>query len=417
MATQDRDFDLVLWGATGFTGRLTAEYLLRTYGTDTFRWALGGRSGSKLDLVRQGIARDTGVDSTGLEIVLGDAGDAASMAALAGRTCVVCTTVGPYALYGSELVAACARAGTHYCDLTGEVAWMRRMIDAHQDEAAASGARIVHASGFDCIPADLGVWFVQREFKARYGVASPHVKLRVAGFKGGGSGGTFASGLNMLEEASRDPEIARLLADPYALNPKGQATGADGPDRNAPVWDADFEQWTGPSVMTPVDTRVVRRTNALTGHAYGPDFRFDEAMLTGAGPMGFAKAAALAAGLTTVMSALTLAPVRRLAASRLPKPGEGPDQATRESGYWDVRLHAAHPSDPAKSLGARLTGDRDPGYGSTSKMLGESAVCLALDPLASPGGFLTPATAMGDPLLARLQQNAGVTAEIETERA
>jgi short subunit dehydrogenase-like uncharacterized protein len=335
------------------------------------------------------------------------------MAALAARTRVVCTTVGPYALYGSELVAACAQAGTHYCDLTGEVFWMRRMIDAHQDAAAASGARIVHACGFDCIPADLGVWFVQREMKARHGVVSPCIKLRVAGFKGGGSGGTAASGLNMLEETSRDPEIARLVADPYALNPKGQATGPDGPDRNAPSWDADFEQWTGPFVMGPVDTRIVRRSNALLGHAYGTGFRYDEAMLTGAGPLGFAKATALAGGLTTAMAALTLAPVRRLAAARMPKPGEGPDSATREAGYWDVRLHAAHPSEPARSLTARLTGDRDPGYGSTCKMLGESALCLAKDPLASPGGFLTPAAAMADPLLARLQHKAGVSAKIE----
>jgi short subunit dehydrogenase-like uncharacterized protein len=335
------------------------------------------------------------------------------MASLASRTRVVCTTVGPYALYGSELVAACAQAGTHYCDLTGEVFWMRRMIDAHQDQAAASGARIVYTCGFDCIPADLGVFFVQREMNTRHGVASPRVKMRVAGFSGGGSGGTAASGVNMIEEASKDPAVTRLNADPYALNPKDQMSGPDGPDRSAPIYDDDFEQWTGPFIMANIDTRVVRRSNALLGYAYGKDFQYDEAMLMGTGPVGFAKAAGLAAALRVGMAAMTLGPVRRLAASRMPAPGEGPSAEVRESGYWDVRLLAEHPDDPSKNLRARLTGDRDPGYGSTSKMLAESAVCLALDSLSSSPGFLTPAAAMGDALLARLQRSAGVTATIE----
>jgi short subunit dehydrogenase-like uncharacterized protein len=407
VTTQEREFDIVVWGATGFTGKLTAEYLLETYGTESFRWALGGRSESKLEQVR----RDLGNSS--LPLLVGDAQDPDFMASLASRTRVVCTTVGPYALYGSELVAACAQAGTHYCDLTGEVFWMRRMIDAHQDQAAASGARIVYTCGFDCIPADLGVFFVQREMNARHGVASPRVKMRVAGFSGGGSGGTAASGVNMIEEASKDPAVTRLNADPYALNPKDQMSGPDGPDRSAPIYDDDFEQWTGPFIMANIDTRVVRRSNALLGYAYGKDFQYDEAMLMGTGPVGFAKAAGLAAALRVGMAAMTLGPVRRLAASRMPAPGEGPSAEVRESGYWDVRLLAEHPDDPSKNLRARLTGDRDPGYGSTSKMLAESAVCLALDSLSSSPGFLTPAAAMGDPLLARLQRSAGVTATIE----
>ena len=378
------------------------------------RWALGGRNRDKLEEVRAGISRDTGTDASDLPLVVGDAHDAAAMASLAARTRVVCSTVGPYALYGTDLVVACARGGTHYCDLTGEVFWMRRMIDAHQDDAVASGARIVHTCGFDCIPSDLGVYFVQREMNARHGVAAPRVKLRVAGFQGGGSGGTAASGLNMLEEAGRDPEVARIGEDPYALNPKDRRSGPDGPDRNAPAWDADFEQWTGPFMMAGIDTRVVRRSNALLGYAYGAGFRYDEAMLMGAGPGGFVKAAGLAAALRSGMAAMKLAPVRRLAASRMPAPGEGPSKETRESGYWDVRLVAEHPDDPAKNLRARLTGDRDPGYGSTAKMLGESAVCLALDPLSSLPGFLTPASCMGDPLLERLQQNAGITVAIES---
>ena len=413
MSTREREFDIVIWGATGFTGKLTAEYLLGTYGTDAFRWALGGRSRAKLESVREAIAKETGADASALPIVLGDAHDAVSMAALARRAKVVCSAVGPYALYGSELVAACASAGTHYCDLTGEVFWMRRMIDAHQEEAASSGARIVHTCGFDCLPSDLGTYFVQREMKERHGVAAKHVKLRVVGFQGGGSGGTMASGLNMIEEASRNPEVRRVNEDPYGLNPKGQRQGLDGPDTLAPEFDDDFDQWTGPFIMAAVDTRVVRRTNALLGYAYGADFCYDEAMLMGKGLGSLAKAAGLAIALGAGMAAMTLRPVRRLAARRMPAPGEGPSKEAREAGYWDVRLVAEHPDDRGKNLRARLTGDRDPGYGSTSKMLGESAVCLALDPLACPGGFWTPASAMGEPLLARLQKSAGVTVEIE----
>ena len=413
MAAAESEFDIVVWGATGFTGRLTAEYLLERYGTGSFRWALGGRNQKKLEEVREAISHGSGAETADLPLVLGDAEDADSMASLVERTRVVCSAVGPYALYGSELVAACARTGTHYCDLTGEVFWMRRMIDAHQDEAAASGARIVHTCGFDCIPSDLGVFFLQREMKARHGVVSKHVKMRVKGFSGAGSGGTAATVVNMLEEASRNPEVKRVQDDPYALNPKGQRSGADGPDRFAPAYDADFEQWTAPFLMAGVDTRVVRRSNALLSYAYGADFRYDEAMLMGASVAGFLKASGLSAAIGGGMGAMTLAPLRRLIASRLPSPGEGPSKEQRESGYWDVRLLAKHPNDPSKNLPARLTGDRDPGYGSTAKMLGESAVCLALDPPSSDPGFLTPAAAMGEHLLARLQRSAGVTVSIE----
>ena len=412
VSAPEREFDVVVWGATGFAGRLTAQYLLERYGT-SLRWALGGRNRAKLEAVREAISVETGVDASGLPLVVGDAADAASMRALAERTRVACTTVGPYALYGAELVAACAAVGTHYCDLTGEVFWMGRMIDEHQDKAQASGARIVHTCGFDCIPADLGVFFLQREMQARHGVPGTRVKLRVAGFSGGMSGGTAATGINMFDEQSRNPEVRRRNEDPYAINPTDRRSGPDGPDSFRPAWDADFEQWTGPFIMANVDTRVVRRSNALLDHAYGADFCYDEAMLMGSGPVGFAKATGLATALRVGMAAMTIGPLRRAAAARMPAPGAGPSKQARETGYWDVRLLAEHPSDPSNNLRARLTGDRDPGYGSTAKMLAESAICLARDPLASRGGLHTPASAMGDALLERLLQNAGVTAEIE----
>jgi short subunit dehydrogenase-like uncharacterized protein len=409
MRPTEREFDVVLWGATGFTGRLVAAYLLERCGRgDSLRWALGGRSEAGLRRVRE----DLGAPE--LPLVLGDAADAASLAALAARTRVVCTSVGPYARYGSGLVAACARAGTRYCDLTGELPWIRRMIEAHQAEAEASGALLVPSCGFDSIPSDLGVCFVQREMRARHGAPSPHVKCRVAGFRGGVSGGTLASMLEMLEEAAADASVRRVLADPYALDPPGHARGPDGPDGLRPAFDADFGQWTAPFVMAAINTRVVRRSNALLADAYGVGFRYDEALLMGRGPLGAARASALAAGMGLGMAALSAGPLRRLLAPRLPQPGQGPSREQREKGYWDLRFWAAPPAGSgAEPLRARLRGDRDPGYGSTSKMLGESAACLALDPLEVGGGFHTPASAMGELLVDRLQKHAGVSFEVE----
>ncbi len=408
MGASDREFDLVLWGATGFTGQLVAEYLLERYGrSDAFRWALGGRNRARLSALRHRLG------ASDLPLVMGDAGDAASMRSLADRTRVVCTTVGPYARYGSRLVAACARAGTDYCDLTGELHWIRRMIDAHQLEAEASGARLVPTCGFDSIPSDLGVFFVQREMRARCGRPSPHVKCRVAGLRGGASGGTIASMLALLEAATSDASVRRILADAYALDPAGHPRGPDGPDARLPERDADFEEWTAPFVMSAVNTRVVRRSNALLGDAYGPGFRYEESLLTGAGLAGALKAAGIAAGTGLGMGLMALGPIRRLVARRLPAPGEGPTRQQREKGYWDLRFWAAPPEGSGSApLRVRLRGDRDPGYGSTARMLGESAVCLALDPLEVGGGFHTPASALGEALIDRLQKHAGVTFEV-----
>lgn len=413
--TSGREFDLVVWGASGFTGRLTAEYLLERYGAErSFRWAIGGRNHAKLEHVRKEIGAATGVDASGITILLGDSADAESLKRIAAQTRVVCTTVGPYAQYGSPLVAACVGAGTHYCDLTGEAHWMREMIDSHQSTAESSGARIVHTAGFDCIPSDIGTYFVQQTMRGRHGVAAKHVALRVNDFRGGASGGTIASMLAMLEAAEHDPEVRRVMADPYALNPEGQRHGPDRGESLGPRFDEAFGAWTAPFVMAPINTKVVRRTNALLGNAYGADFRYDEAVLTGKGPLAATRAAGVAAATVAVMGGLAFGPIRRFAAGRLPKPGEGPSKAQREAGFFDLTLLAEHPTDPSKNLRARVHGDRDPGYGSTSKMLGESAVCLARDALDGVGGgFYTPAAAMGDALLPRLQKNAGVTFEIE----
>ncbi len=403
----EREFEIVVWGATGFTGKLVAEFLLEQYGASgELCWALGGRNREKLEAVRS----DLGPGASGLELVVGDGGDASAMASLAGRTQVVCTTAGPYALYGSKLVEACAQAGTDCCDLTGEVHWMQRMIEAHQDQAEASGARIVHTCGFDSIPSDLGVLFLQREMNARHGVPCTRIELRVEGFSGGASGGTVASMLNMMEEAERDAGIRRALSEPYALNPKDQRSGPDGPGIRAPRWDANFGQWIAPFIMADLNTKVVRRSNALLGYPYGRDFRYDEAMLMGSGPLALAKAGGLALGTAAGMAAFAIGPVRRALGGRLPAPGEGPSKRAREAGYFDLRLRGE--TRDGKVLRAQVTGDRDPGYGSTAKMLGESAVCLVRDATAARGGFLTPASALGEPLIDRLRAHAGLSFDL-----
>jgi short subunit dehydrogenase-like uncharacterized protein len=234
------------------------------------------------------------------------------------------------------------------------------------------------------------------------------VKFRVEDFSGGASGGTIASMLNMLDEADADPEVRRVMAAPYSISPKDKRTGPDRAEQLRPHYDPDFGQWVAPFVMAAINTKVVRRSNALMSYRYGADFRYDEGVLTGSGPLGFAKAASLSAGTALGLGAMAIGPIRRLVGARLPQPGEGPDRATREAGHFEISFFGRHPSDASRSLRVRVTGDRDPGYGSTSKMLGESALCLARDALPVEGGFLTPASALGDALLARLPEHAGV---------
>ncbi|MCA9771662.1 MAG: saccharopine dehydrogenase NADP-binding domain-containing protein [Myxococcales bacterium] len=409
--TDHREFDIILWGASGFTGRLVAEYLFGRYGAGGDpRWAMGGRNAKKIEEIR----RDLGPGAAEIPIVVGDSHDPESLSAMVARARVICTTVGPYAKYGSELVAACARSGTDYCDLAGETPWIRRMIDAHGEEAIASGARIVPCSGFDSVPSDLGVWRVQSEARERTGAACGEVKLRVKAMRGGASGGTVASMLNIVEEVRRDRSVLKILNDPYALCPVDLRHGPEQVTNVTPQFDADVGAWVGPFVMAAINTRIVHRTNALLGQAYGADFRYSEAVMTGTGLAGRAKAIGLAAGMGGFMAAAAIRPLRALLERFvLPEPGEGPSASAREAGFYDI-LVIGRTADGATIRG-RVRGDRDPGYGSTSKMLGEAAVCLAKDCPKETlgGGFWTPASAMGAKLMARLSENAGVTFEIE----
>ncbi|HVS62397.1 MAG TPA: saccharopine dehydrogenase NADP-binding domain-containing protein [Thermoanaerobaculia bacterium] len=409
MDTPQHEFDVVVFGATGFTGRLVAELLYASYGaTGELRWAIGGRDRDKLERLRAELG---GGD---LPLVVAHSEEPASLVAMVRRTRVVCTTVGPYALYGSNLVEACAREGRHYCDLTGEVQWMRAMIDAHQDAARASGARIVHSCGFDSIPFDLGVLFLQEAMLATHGVPARHVKGRVAAIRGGMSGGTAASMIQVLEESSRAPAIRRLLADPYALDPAGSPRGPDRNDQTGAVWDGDLERWTVPFVMAGINTRIVRRSHALLGHPWGEDFRYDEAMLMPEG-QGALRAKLRALAMTAGFAAFAISPLRAVAKWFLPEPGEGPGPDERLRGFFDILFHGVHERVEVRDrkrarapMTVRVTGDRDPGYGSTSKMLAEAAVCLAKDELECEGGFWTPASAMGRRLIDRLQARAGL---------
>jgi len=401
----DRELDLVVFGATSFVGQILCRYLVERHGTDgSLRWAIAGRSAAKLATV----ALDTGAD---VRQIVADAADVQALADLASSAKVVASTVGPYEKYGSPLVAAVAAAGTDYCDLTGEVQWMRKMIDAHVDEATASGARIVHTCGFDSIPSDLGVWFTQQRAIEALGEPCDRIAMRVAAMKGGVSGGTVDSMFTMVEQAAKDKDLRKLLADPYALAPVDMRSGPHQPDATRPVRDEVSGEWLAPFVMAGVNTRVVHRTNALLGRPWGPEFRYAETMAMGSGPLGATKAGAVVGGLGLTMALSAMGPTRNLLKRVAPKPGEGPSPKAQAAGHWDVRFRGTTAG--GKTIETRVTGDRDPGYGSTAKMLGESAVALVeLDPASVGGGFWTPASAFGDSLVERLEAHAGVRFDV-----
>ncbi len=403
----ERDFDVVVYGASGFTGRLVAQYLSERYATaGEIRWAVAGRDAGKLGRVLS----DIGV-SAEVPVLVADSDDSDALDSLALRARVVLTTVGPYARHGSKLVESCVKHGTDYCDLAGEVQWMRRMIDRHQRDAEASGARIVHASGFDSIPSDLGVWFLQQEAQERFGRNCNQVTLLVKAMRGGFSGGTAASLLNAVEEGRRDRDVARILMHPYSLNPEGLRDGPDSRDQSGAVYNEALGVWTCPFVMALINTRIVRRTNALLNFEYGKDFRYSEATMTGPGLRGRLKAAAATAAFRGFMLASAIEVTRNyLVKPLMPNQGAGPDQAARESGFFNLLLVGT--TSAGERLRVKVTGDRDPGYGSTSRMIAESAVCLARDELPVGGGFWTPASAMNQKLLTRLRHNAGLQFEV-----
>ena len=399
-------YDVIVFGATGFTGRLVAEYLRSSDGVGgPLRWAMAGRNPDKLAQVRSAIgAPDT------LPLLQADAADPAALAALVAQTRAVISTVGPYQHHGEALVTACAAAGCDYVDLCGEPAWMAQMIPKLAAPAQASGARIVFSCGFDSIPFDLGVVYLQAEALARFGAPLLQVHGRVKTLKGGLSGGTLASALATFEQMGRDPAVAALMADPFALTPGFR--GPAQPDGDGATFDEATQSWSGPFVMAAINTKNVHRSNALRGHPWGTGFLYDEKLLTGRGAKG-QWAARLLAGSAPVQNALLgFGPSRRLLSRwLLPQPGDGPGPAARAAGHYTLRFDGQ--TADGRKLAAQVTGDRDPGYGSTSKMISEAALCLLqdVDRSATPGGVWTAGAAMGLALVRRLQAHAGLRFE------
>jgi short subunit dehydrogenase-like uncharacterized protein len=402
--------DLVAFGATSFVGRILCRYLEDEFGAQgEMKWAAAGRSKAKLEQLRSSLGAKAGT----LPLVVADAADEDSLRKLCASTRVVVSTVGPYTLYGEPLVKACAESGTDYCDLSGEVQWIRRMVQRYEATARESGARVVHCCGFDSIPSDMGVQFLQHQAMKRFGAPCTRVKMRVKVMRGEFSGGTVASLMNVIKEAAADPVLRRELADPYSLCPAGSAPKVRQPNVRSAEFDVDFGAWVAPFVMSGINTRIVQRTNALSEQAYGADFTYDEAMLMGRGLKGRFAATATTAGLAGFMLAGAIGPARAvLERFVLPKPGEGPSPEAQRKGFFDLRFLGT--TADGRQIRTKVTGDRDPGYGSTGKMLGQAAACLALDvdKAATPGGFWTPATIFGDRLIQRLTAHSGLTFEL-----
>jgi short subunit dehydrogenase-like uncharacterized protein len=386
-------FDIIVYGATGFTGQLVAEYLAQHYtGDDAPKWAMAGRSLDKLASVRDAIGAPADT-----ALIVADAGDPASLKAMVDQTRSVVSTVGPYQLYGSDLVAVCAASGTDYLDLCGEPVWMRQMIDAHEASAKANGARIVFSCGFDSVPFELGAFFVQQEARRAFGAPASRVKGRVRDMRGTLSGGTAASGRATFEAVAKDLSLVAILNDPFALTPGFR--GPKQPKGNKIVFEEDLQSWTAPFMMALINTRNVHRSNMLMGFPYGKEFVYDEMVLTGPGEKGEANARKVVAANNEKTG-----PNAR-------KPGEGPSKEEQENGLYDLLYIAVGPD--GREVRAAVLGDRDPGYGSTSKMISECAICLLRDTPEVPPGIWTPGAAMGHKLIKRLVDHAGLTFEVE----
>jgi len=386
----DRACDLVIFGASGFTGRLVAEYVATNYG-GKLKWGMAGRDLDKLAAVRAEIGA-----SDDAPLIKADSDDQASLQALVRTTRAVISTVGPFQLYGSKLVAACARAGTDYLDLSGETVWMRSMIDAHESDARSSGARVVFSCGFDSVPFELGVFYLQSVAKQAWGEVAEHVKGRVRIMSGTFSGGTAASSRATMAAATSDPQVLAQLKDPFLLTP-GFA-GPRQPHGMKIEFDEDLGAWVAPFIMSMINTRNVHRSNALMGHPYGTGFVYDEMIVAGAGKDGEATAARI------------VEENRSFGGEGSPKPGEGPSKAEREAGCYDI-LFIGRSKDHGK-ISVAVRGDKDPGYASTSKMITECAICLLQDSDVAPG-IWTPGAAMGEKLITRLVRNAGLTFKVE----
>ncbi|WP_018155587.1 saccharopine dehydrogenase family protein [Demetria terragena] len=403
------ELDLVLFGVTGFVGRLTAEHLVK-HAPDGVRIGLAGRSAAKVEQARARL----GVRAAEWPVITADASDPASLRAMCEQTQVVISTVGPYATYGLPLVTACADTGTDYVDLTGEVLFVRRSIDQAQQRAEQTGARIVHSCGYDSIPSDLAVLMAAEQAEAD-GAGPLTETTTYATLKGGFSGGTVASARHQVEEITRDPSLRRVVLDKFALSPDRNAEPqGEWKDSAAVRYSDETRSWVAPFIMATYNTRVVRRSNALAGHRYGRQFRYREVMRTGDGAVGSATAYAIAAGLGAGVAAMSLPFLSSLVDKVVPAPGEGPSGRKRDRGFFRMDCYTTAADD--SRYRSTIAAQGDPGYAATSIMLGESALALALErdrcplPAGMTGGVLTPATALGGVLIERLRAH-GFTCE------
>jgi short subunit dehydrogenase-like uncharacterized protein len=400
-------YDIVIFGATSFVGEILTGYMMKQYGTDgEVTWAMAGRSESKLNDIKDKH------NAQAIPHIIADAANEAQLKDMVAQTRVIISTVGPYALFGEPLVKVCAETGTDYCDLTGEVQWYKRMADKYEDTAKASGARIVHCSGFDSIPSDMGVYFLQQQAQKKFGKSCQTVSNRVMKIRGGASGGTVASMTNIAKEAGKDSALRKELQNPYSICPPKHGFITRQHNVSGAEFDADYNAWIGPFVMAAVNIRVIHRSNALLNNAYGNHFQYTEAMLMGKGSKGKRTARFMGWGLNVFMVLAAIAPTRWFMEKFiLPKPGEGPTPKEQETGMYDMRFIGK--TDTGNKIKVKVTGDRDPGYGSTAKMLSEAAICLAqLSKDEKAGGFWTPASAYGLTLVDRLTKNAGLTFEV-----
>jgi short subunit dehydrogenase-like uncharacterized protein len=400
MSESTPPFDIIIYGATSFVGQIMLEYLAE-YTTkqdaEPIKWAIAGRSEQKLLAVK---AQN---NLPHIEHIIADANDEAALTNMCAQTKVVISTVGPYALYGETLIKVCAESGTDYCDLTGEPQWIKAMLDKYEMSAKASGARIINSAGFDSIPSDLGVYALQQHAIETTGKPAFQIKMRVRKIKGGASGGTIASMLNVVEEASNNPALRKLLVNPYVLCPKDHPFKQRQTNHKKAQFEEDTQMWIMPFIMAAINERIVHRTNSLLGNRYGEYFLYDEAMSAKKGLQAWG----VTLGLGAFMVGASIKPIRHLLAKHvLPKPGEGPSKQEQLSGMFDMRFYAT--LDNGEKAEVRVKGDRDPGYGSTAKMLTQAALCIANDIPDVQGGFWTPAAALNDALTARLAQHAGV---------
>ena len=412
ISSDKRPYAVVLYGATSFVGQITAHYLTEFLSNAKDKnganvtWAIAGRDEEKLNELQSKLASK-------VDIIIANSDDAASLDKMTKQTQVIISTVGPYLKYGEPLIKSCAENGTDYVDLTGEAIFIKDMMDKYQDTAKQSGARIVNSCGFDSIPSDLGVYFTQQKAEEKFGNACDVIHMRVKAAKGGLSGGTIASMATIFEEVSQDKSRRKQVANPYLLNDDKEAPNVRQANVSKPEYDDEHKRWLAPFVMASINTRIVHRSNQLLGYEYGRDFKYDEAMWMKDGVKGKLSSYAMSAGLLGFATAMMIKPSRELLSKHvLPKSGSGPSKEEQENGYFDIRLFGKTANND--TINTKVTGDKDPGYGSTSRMLSQAALCLAQDISKDDigGGFWTPASAMGDSLIERLEAYSGISFEV-----